>query len=332
MSAPAELPPHVAVWALAQAIVPSRALHLVAELGVADVLGEEPLPAEDLAGRCQADPDALARILRLLIAHGIFRYEDGRVAHNAASGLLRRDHPMSMNAFARLNSLPVVWESLGALPEAVRTGVSGAEIAHPGGFFGALAERPAEAAVFADAMAAKAHADIAEVLAHYDFGGFSTIADIGGGQGHLLRAVLATAPGAKGILFDLPDVIAAVDPLPERVQAQPGDFFADPLPAADAYLLMEVLHDWRDSEVVAILRAVGAAAAPGARVLVLEHVAPDEGFDLQSVTLDVLMLAVTGGRERSAAELNRLFADAGLAPHAVHRTGGAITVVEATVP
>jgi O-methyltransferase len=109
---------------------------------------------------------------------------------------------------------------------------------HPGGFWAYLQERPDEAVIFGQAMQARAMADIAAILGAYEFAGFTTIADIGGGRGHLLRAVLEAAPAAHGVLFDLPDVVAALDFEHERLAPQGGDFFADPLPGADAYVLM----------------------------------------------------------------------------------------------
>jgi hypothetical protein len=327
MTAPA---PYQVVWDLAQAVVPSRALHLVAALGVADELGDEPTPSSDLAARCGVDAAALRRLLQLLSAHGIFNCEGRLIAHNPASRLLRSDDPQSMRAFARLNSLPVVWDSRRALEEGVSRGACAAALVHRDGFFAALRDDPSQAAVFAEAMAGKAQADIADVLDAYDFSEFSTIADIGGGRGHLLTAILRAAPGARGVLFDLPDVVATVaGTAAERMQVQGGDFFADVLPAADAYLLMEVIHDWPDEQALAILRAVRRGCVDGATVLVLEHIAPDEGVDRFSATLDVLMLTVTGGRERSAAELGELLALAGFSPRRVQPTAGPIAIVEA---
>ena len=240
--------PHEIVWALEQAVVPSRALQVVAELGIADHLGDEPTTTGELAASCAVDADALRRVLQLLSVHGLFAVDGSRVAHTDASRLLRTDHPASMRAFARLNGLPVVRNAIGALDHTLRTGTSGVELTEPGGFFAYLDAHPDEAQVFGEAMAAKARADIADVLAAYDFRPFATIADIGGGRGHLLHAVLDTAPAARGVLFDLPDVIAATDITSDRIHAQAGDFFVDALPPADAYLLMEIIHDWRDEE------------------------------------------------------------------------------------
>jgi C-methyltransferase len=128
----------------------------------------------------------------------------------------------------------------------------------------------------------------------------------------------------------LPDVIAGVDFEHARLTPQAGDFFVDPLPAADAYVLMEILHDWADAESVAILSAIRRAAAPGATVLVVENVLADAPSDPRGRTLDVIMLAVTGGRERTPSQLSGLFGRSGFSEGTVIETAGPLRIVEAT--
>lgn len=323
--------PHEIVWDLTNAVVASRCLHVAAELGVADHIGDEPVPVEELASRCDADPDALDRVLRLLAVHGLFADHTGAYGHTEGSRLLRSDHPRSMRAFSRMMGLPLFWASFGHLEHAVRTSSPALEKVAPRGLWPYLQEHPREAQIFGEAMTAKAMADIAAVLGAYDFSRFGTIADIGGGRGHLLRAVLGQVPAAEGVLFDLPDVIERVDIGRDRLSSQAGDFFVDPLPRADAYLLMEVVHDWPDAEAVALLSAIRRAAPAGATVLVIEGVADAEAPDPRVQTLDIVMLAVTGGRERTASQLAKLFASAGLRPGTVIDTAGPLRVAQATV-
>jgi hypothetical protein len=193
-----------------------------------------------------------------------------------------------------------------------------------------LQERPDEAGIFARAMTAKAGADIAAVLAAYDFTSFKRIADIAGGRGHLLRAILDAAPAAEGVLFDLPIVIDGLTVRDEpRLTAQAGDFFVDALPAADAYLLMDVLHDWPDEQCVAILTAVRRAAAADSAVLIIEDVIPEDRADPRTSTLDIVMLTVTGGRERTAAELGALLTTAGFQLDNVIDTPSSRRIVQA---
>jgi O-methyltransferase len=323
-----EQQPHEIVGTLTTAVIPSKCLHLVAELGVADEIGDAPVSAAELATRCNANPDALDRILRLLAAHGIFEHRRDGYAHTDASRLLRTDHPMSMRAYSRMMGMPVFATTFNALEHSVRTGSPAVELVASKGLWPYLQEHPGEAEIFGQAMTAKAAADISAIHAAYDFSRFGTIADIGGGRGHLLRAVLDAVPSAQGILFDLPVVIAALDVDHERLTAQAGDFFVDPLPAADAYVLMEVIHDWADTECAAILSAIRRASPPGATVLVIEDVLPDEQADPRSQTLDVIMLAMTGGRERTVTQLGELFEDAGFRLAGVTETAGAMRIVE----
>jgi C-methyltransferase len=321
--------PHEIVWMLTMAYVPSRCMHVIAELGVADHIGDEAVPAAELAARCGADAGALARVLRLLAMHGVFARDGDGFRHTPASRLLRSDHPMSMSGFPRMQALPVFTPAYEDLEHSVRTGAPAVQKVAPDGLWAYFEDHPGEAEIFGHAMTARAEAYTAAVLNAYDF---ATIADVGGGRGHLLRAILDATPGARGVLCDLPDVIDGLDLEDERITVHAGDFFADPLPAADAYVLMEVLHDWPDADGVAILSAIRRAAAPGATVLIVENVLPDDGDDPRGVTLDVVMLAVTGGRERTSSQLGELFTRAGLQTGATVETAGPLRIVEAAVP
>jgi C-methyltransferase len=179
-------------------------------------------------------------------------------------------------------------------------------------------------------MTAKAGIDVGAVTAAYDFTRFGRIADIGGGRGHLLRAILEAAPGAEGVLFDLPMVIDTLNTGGQpRLTVQAGDFFADALPSAEAYILMEVLHDWADEQCVAILNAIRRAAPDSATVLVVEDLMPEEHADPGASTLDIIMLTVTGGRERTADQLGNLFDAAGFGLVRVIDTRSSIRIVEA---
>jgi C-methyltransferase len=332
MSTVIQTQPVDAVWNLATRTVAARSLQVVAELGLADHVEEEPVTAATLASSCGVDAVALDRVLRLLATHGIFTRGAEGYGHTDASRLLRGDHPMSMRAFCRFFGLPLVTSSLEHLDHSVRSGQPAVEVVEPNGFWAYLQAHPDEAAVFDQAMTAKAGADVAAVLGAYDFRRFATIADVGGGRGHLIRAVLHSAPGARGLLFDLPQVIDSLDLASERLTPLAGDFFVDPLPRADAYLLMEVLHDWPDAEAAAILRVVRRAAAPGATVLVIEGVVPEGQGGPASLgvhTVDVLMLALTGGRERTASELGEVLRGAGFRCTGVVETATTMRIVEA---
>lgn len=307
-----------------------RCLHVVADLGVADQLDENPRSATDLAADIGVDPDALGRVLRLLAAHGVFEAAGNAFRHSAASRLLRTDHPQSMRALVRMFGLPVNWAVVGAIEHSLKTGRPAAEKVLPDGFWRYFAEHPDESGIFNAAMVGKAYGQIGAIVAAYDFSRIGVIGDIGGGRGHLLRAILAETPNARGVLFDLPQVIQeAAGAASSRLTLQAGDFFADALPVCDAYLLMEVIHDWADEQSVAILRAIRSAAAPGARVLVIEQIIPHDAGAHWSKMLDIHMLALLGGRQRTRQEYETLFDSAGLSFVREIDTGADISILEA---
>ena len=307
----------------------SRSLHTVADLGVADALDETPQTAADLAMRVGAHPDALGRVLRLLSAHGVFEERDGAFSHSPASRLLRTDHPRSMRALARMFGLPVNWAVFGAMDHSVRTGLPAAHSVIPEGFWNYFATHPVEHSIFNSAMVGKAHGQVGAIVAAYDFSGFHLIGDIGGGRGQLLQAALDASPRAKGVLFDLPQVIAEAKSLAsDRLTLQGGDFFKDALPICDAYLLMEVIHDWGDDESVAILRAIREAAPPRAKVLVIEQIVPPDPGPHWSKMLDIHMLTLLGGRQRTVDEYATLFENAGLSFEREIDTGAGISILE----
>ena len=309
-----------------------RALHVVADLGVADALDEEPRLAAYLAQKVGANADALDRVLRLVASQGVFQRHDGKYSHNALSRALRNDHPNSMRAYVQLVGLPVFWKSWGMLDEVVRTGKPAAS-----DIFTYFKEHQQELEIFDAGMKSKAETSIPPVLASYDFSQFGTIADVGGGLGHLLKAILKSSPQTRGVLFDQPHVVERVqadESVGARLALQPGDFFRGPLPNCDAYIMMEVLHDWSDEQSKQILQQIRKSAPKGAKVLVVETVLPDESAWAAGKAahfgnhLDINMLVLTGGRERTPEEFARLFADSGWRFARVVPTPSAYSIVE----
>ncbi len=310
----------------------SRALHVVAELGVADLLDDRPRSAADLAEAGGWDADALHRVLRLLESQGIFRL-DGRNgwAHTPLSRQLRSDDPGSHRGFVRMNGTAFSWDSFTELQHTVETGQPGVFRLDPGGPWTYLAAHPEQAAVFQQAMADKSRADVAAALEVHDFSGYRRVVDVAGGSGHLVRSVVRACPGTEGVLFERPEVVEALEH-DDAIEVVSGDFFQDALPVADCYVLMNIVHDWDDDDAVAILGAVAAAGATHeATVLVLEAVLPDGPDFHRAKTLDVMMLALTGGRERTLDQYDALLAKAGLTMTQATPTATAFSVVEATV-
>ena len=322
--------PFATVLTVAGGYVLPRCLHVVADLGVADQVSDTPRPVAEVASAVGAERDALARVLSLLSAHGLFTCSAEGVSHTPASALLRTDHPQSMRSFARMFGSQISWSAYGSLAHTVRTGRPAADEVFPGGFWAYLAEHPDEAAIFNEAMMGKAHGAVAGIMGSYDFSAFRAICDVGGGSGHLLRAVLESAPNARGILFDLPRVIESAEGIAsQRLALQAGDFFRDALPECDAYLLMEVIHDWNDDESLAILKAVRRAAPSQATLLLIEQMVPEEPGPSWVKTLDIHMLTLLGGRQRTLHEYTVLLEGAGFAFRRAIEAGPDAVILEA---
>lgn len=296
-------PANIQLMQLTTACWASRCLHIVAELGVADALDDEPQSTEALAKATGTHPRALYRVLRLLASVGIFERKDGVWLHTDASRFLRSDHPQSLRDYVRMLGLPVFWSAFSDLDHSLRTGESAFAKRHPEGIFAYLAKHPSESRIFDSAMTSKSHRDIAAILPAYDFSQFATIADIAGGRGHLLRAILKNSPRTAGILFDQPHVVADVAPAyGEKLTVVGGNFFTDSMPEADAYLLMNIIHDWADAESIKILSAIRRDMPSHARVLIIETVVPPTSGPHLSKELDIAMMALPGGMERTQEE------------------------------
>jgi SAM-dependent methyltransferase len=199
-----------------------------------------------------------------------------------------------------------------------------------------LAGDPELSEIFNQAMTGVSELSIAPVVAAYDFSPYSTIIDVGGGHGRLLAAILEATPGATGVLFDLPQVVAGAPELlakhgvAQRVRIVEGSFFESVPDGGDAYLMKSVIHDWADDESVQILRNVRSAAQPGKRVLLLEFVIPEHHREFIGNWFDLEMLLALGARERTAAEYRRLLERAGFRMTRVVETASPFCIVEAT--
>jgi hypothetical protein len=269
------------------------------------------MSAAALAAATGCDADALERFLRTLAGCDIFeRLADGRYQHSAISRCLRRDSPMPAAPSAQLQATPIYQVALANLEHTLRTGRPSIESVAPDGFFAYLRVHPEEARIFDTAMTSFMAADNGGIVGAYDFSQFRSVADIGGGQGALLHAILEKTPHVEATLFDLPEVVSGAM-THARLRAQGGSFLSDPLPAADLYILKLILHDWPDAMASSILRSVRRAAKPGGKVLVIEALMTEEGSFQVGGIMDLSMLALVGGRERTVAQLGELFDAAG---------------------
>ena len=314
----------------------SQAITAAADLRVADALSGGPLPLDELAAKVGANPDALRRLLRVLISRGIFlRRDDDRYELNPMAQLLRSDGPVSMAAMARFIGARQHREHWSLLTQAIRSGDAAVPALRGKGFFDYLGDEPEFGQIFNDAMTSLSGATIGPVIDAYDFTPYRTIVDVAGGHGRLLAAILGSAPDARGVLYDLPEVIAGAETLfreagvAERVQLAEGSFF-DSVPAGgDAYLLKNIIHDWDDEPSVQILRNVRSAAATGAALLLLEAVVPDDDSESTAKLTDMEMLLINNGRERTAGEYRRLLDEAGFRLTRVVDTSSRFSIIEA---
>ncbi len=202
--------------------------------------------------------------------------------------------------------------------------------------FDYLADEPELAAIFNQAMTSVSELSIAPLIAAYDFASYRTVVDVGGGHGRLLAAILQATPNARGVLFDLPQVVAGAPALlrhhhvDDRVRVDEGSFFDSAPQGGDAYVLKHVIHDWPDDEAVQILRNVHKAAGIGKDVLLVEFVIPEHDREFLGKWADLEMLLCASARERTAAQYDRLLQKAGLRINRVVQTASPFSIVEAT--
>lgn len=303
--------PEDLVWDLMRGALTARALGLVVELGVPDMLAGGPLTVEKLAGETGADAETVHRLLRALASDGVFAEEEpGIFRHTDASETLRDG--AGWGEFAQL--FGGVWHR--AAGELRADGRPTFERLHGTDFWSWLATRPAEREIFDRAMVEgkERRADRLEIV---EWRGDETVVDVGGGNGSLLVTLLERRPGLRGIVFDLPETVRDEDALGERIEFVPGSFF-ERVPAGDVYVLGTVLHDWDDESATRILQTIRRAAPDGSRLLILDAVLPHGNEPHGAKWNDVLLLALMGGKERSAAQWRELLAAGGFEPARFH--------------
>jgi hypothetical protein len=320
MTAPAER-----LARLVDGYVTTQLLFVVAELRVADALAAGPRTAEELAGQVGADAGVLHRVLRGLAAEEVLdELPGGRFALTGAGELLCDGVPGSQRG-AVLARGGLYYGALAGLLDAVRDGGVPFERVHGTSFFAHLDAHPEASARFQASMSVRARREAAAVVAAYDFRGFRSLVDVGGGPGVLLGEIVTAVPEIDAVLFDRPEVVRTA-----TLPAVAGDFFTEVPAGADCYLLSRVIHDWCDSDAVAILRTCRRAVPDDGTLLLVEAVLPDRAVDdPAAVRMDLHMLTLLGGQERTAAELGALLAPAAFRLERVVPTGAGVHVVEA---
>ncbi|MPZ96328.1 MAG: methyltransferase [Propionibacteriales bacterium] len=314
----------------------SQSVSVAAALGVADVLAGGPRAVDDIADAVGADPGSLYRLLRVLGDVGVFEESDGRTfALTEVGELLCSDRPGTLRGWAVLVGSPFHRDAWTDLLASVRTGEPAFDRVHGQLAFDFFRNHPDDQAVLDGAMTSISGLLIAAVVSCYDFSPFGTVVDVGGGHGALLAAVLTASPGARGVLFEQPHVAAAAGgPLDaagvrDRCEIRGGDFFEAVPTGGDAYLLSNIVHDWGDDDAVQILTRCREALGDHGRVLVTEDVLPSGLEPSQAKLIDLEMLVMGPGRQRTEEEYGRLFARAGLRLTRLVPCQGSLGVVEA---
>jgi hypothetical protein len=310
----------------------SQILGATARFGVADAIARGITSSADLAREVDADPETLYRLLRAASTVGLLAETAPRTfGLTPLSECLRSDVPGSLRDFLIAETAPGHWLPWGQLYEAVKAGHSLAEEILGMPPWDYYAKNREEGLTFARGMGNLSALVSKDVTRLFDASPFNTIIDIGGSQGVLLRGLLAQNPKARGVIFDLPEVIegAKAAVTDDRIEFVSGSFFDSVPSGGDLYVLKSILHDWPDDKCAVILRNIYSASKPGAKLLIVETVLPDAIKPSPVTFMDMNMLVMLNGRERNAAEYKQLLGAAGFNVTRVTPTGGMFSLIEA---
>jgi len=329
--------PHVQLIQMATAYWGSRALYAAARLELADRIADGSCRSGELAAQTGAHAPSLHRLLRTLAGLGIVSENGDGFSLTALGHALRRGSPGAAHATVLALAGDWWWRGWEHVLHSIATGKTGMERAYGTTVFEYLAREPEEASYFNDAMIGFHGAEPEAVATAYNFDRCETIVDIGGGTGNLLATILERHPHAHGVLAERPHVLTeaaaliASRGLADRIDLEPIDFFTSIPDRGDVYLLSHVIHDWTEDQCLTILRNCRAASKPGSRLLIIEMVLPPGNTPHPGKMLDLAMLLMPGGEERTADEYDALLNRAGFEMTRVVPTASAVSVVEALV-
>ncbi len=313
----------------------SQAIYVAAKLGLADLVASSSRSADDLAKATGTHAASLYRLLRALASVGIFAEEhDRRFAITPLAECLRSGVAGSQRSLAIMMG-EEHFACYGRLLDAVKTGETVFETIHGTPVFEFLSQHPEQGRTFDEAMVGVHGEETAAMLAAYEFSNIGTLADVGGGNGSLLVATLQKHPQLRGMLIDLPNVAARAKAnfeaagVLDRCQVLSGNFFQSVPGGADAYLMRHIIHDWDDAKATQILQHVHAALAGRGKLLLIEGVVQPGNNPSFTKLLDLTMLLIPGGKERSEEEFRRLLSGAGFQLARIVPTGSEVSVIEA---
>lgn len=330
-----DLPPSVGMLQMISGFWISRAIYVAAKLGIADQLRDGPKTVDELAAATATHAPSLYRVLRALASVGVFTEVKKRgFALTPLADTLRTDAPGSLRAFATVELGEEHYPAWGELLHSVRTGEIAFDRAFGMPVWKFFEQNPGNAKTFNDAMTGFTLAVNDAVLSSYDFSSISKIVDVGGGHGSLIASILKANPKMKGVLFDAPPVIEGAghrlkdEGLAERCEATAGDFFDSVPSGGDAYIVKWIIHDWDDEQSVSILKNCHRAMAENGRLLLVEAVVPDGSEPHFSKYMDLNMLIMTGGRERTEDEYRTLLEASGFKLTRIVPTESPMSIIE----
>lgn len=309
------VPPGIVMQQLLSGFTTAQCLYVVAELNVATVLLAGPRTIADLAAATGAHADSLGRVLRYLEPLGVVRLREDTAEITELGKTLADGTPGSVRGMARY-WMETHYHPFGELVHTVRTGETAAEKYLGKPFFEWVEEDPRLAQLQNSAMAGGSRVARGDLLDTYRLPPGDVVADVGGAAGILLAELLANEPGRHGIVFDLPQVVTEAEQtladagLGKRSEVVGGDFF-ESVPEADVYTLSGVLHDWDDESCRRILGTIAKTAAPGAKLVLFEIVVPTDDSPAFPKFVDLVMMTMAGGRERTEPEWRALLAGSG---------------------
>jgi len=328
--------PQKKIIELSSAYILSRSIHVAASMKLADYFIEKPYSIDKLADKINVNSDALYRLFRLLASHNIFYESEHRVfSITPLAELLTSAHPESLQAWLAFHDGDENrWRSYGNMEYSIRTGEPVFNHLFGSGFFDVLAKDPTKSEAFDEGMRNISEKEELEISSSFDFSHYANIMDIGGGKGGLLKAIIQNNPVIHGILFDLPhaqipaELYLAENGLADRVSFEPGSFFDEISSGSDLYILKRILHDWDDQQCIKILANCRKAMKKHTKLLIIEAIVEPGNKSNIIKEIDLAMLLLFGGKERTQNEWDLLLHAAGLQCVSVHKTSSMLSILE----